>query len=174
VRFATSFGSEYQEIQVTNVIYSELRFAMRRPRRTDADLLRYAERLCEDMKVKLTPGRRRVLKELIACNRPVGAYELMERLGSDGRTLAPPSVYRPLALFVQLGIVRRLTTQNTYVIVRDELPDEAVPVMLICTECGSVRERSYPALEQALLADRFHVHGPIELQGTCEGCLPHP
>src|SRR3712207_7445630 len=107
---------------------------MRRPRATDADLLRYAERLCEDMKVRLTPARRRVLKELIASNRPLGAYELMERLGSNGRNLAPPSVYRPLALFVELGLVRRLTTQNKYVVVRDDLSDEVMPVVLICTE----------------------------------------
>ena len=158
---------------MTNVIHCELRFALRRPRRTDADLLRYAERLCEDMKVKLTPGRRRVLKELIACDRPVGVYELMERLGNDGRTITPSSVYRPLALFVQLGIVRRLATQNTYVVVRDEPSDEAVPVMLICTDCGSVRERSYSALEQALYSERFHVHGAVELLGTCESCQTH-
>ena len=167
------FGREYREIQVTSVIHCELRFALRRPRRTDADLLRYAERLCEDMKVKLTPGRRRVLKELIACDRPVGAYELMERLGRPGVALSPASVYRPLALFVQLGIVRRLATQNTYVAVRDEPSDEGVPVMLICTECGSVRERSYSALEQALYSERFHVHGAVELQGTCDGCATH-
>jgi Fur family transcriptional regulator, zinc uptake regulator len=168
-----SFGREYQEIQVTNVIHCELRFALRRPRRTDADLLRYAERLCEDMRVKLTPGRRRVLKELIACDRPVAAYELMERLGSNGGTLTPHSVHRPLALFVQLGIVRRLATQNTYVVVRDEPSDEAVPVMLICTDCGSVRERSYSALEQALYSERFQVHGALEVQGICESCQTH-
>ena len=155
---------------MNNVIHCELRFKLRRPRRTDADLLRYAERLCEDMKVKLTPGRRRVLKELIASGGPVGAHELAERLGHKGGAVVPASVHRPLALFVQLGIVRRLATQNTYLVVRDEPPDEAVPVMLICTDCGSVRERSYSALEQALYSDRFHVHDAVELLGTCESC----
>jgi Fur family zinc uptake transcriptional regulator len=159
---------------LTNVIHSELRFAlrrtMRRPRATDADLLRYAERLCEDMKVRLTPARRRVLKELIASNRPLGAYELMERLGSNGRNLAPPSVYRPLALFVELGLVRRLTTQNKYVVVRDDLSDEVMPVVLICTECGTVQEKCCPAIEQALRSERFQVEGSIELQGLCEDC----
>ena len=155
---------------MTNVIHSELRFALRRSRIANADLLRYAERLCDDMKLRMTPGRRRVLKELIACNRPVGAYELMERLGSSGKSLSPASVYRPLAFFVRLGIVRHLATQNTYVVIRNDVTDEALPVMLICTECGSVCEKSYPALEQALHAERFHTHGPVELQGICESC----
>jgi Fur family zinc uptake transcriptional regulator len=155
---------------VTNVIYSELRFAMRRPRRTNAEMLRYAERLCEDMKVQLTPARHRVLKELISCDRPVGAHELMERLGNDGKALAGPPVHRSLALFMQLGIVRHLTSQDTYMVVRDELPDDAVPVVLICTECGFVREKSYSALENALLSDRFQVPGAVEVLGTCESC----
>ena len=55
----------------------------------------YAEELCAERAQRLTPMRRNVLEALLTSHKPLGAYEIMERLAQRSRP-APITVYRAL------------------------------------------------------------------------------
>ena len=48
-----------------------------------------AEVLCAERGARLTPMRRQVLESLAASHRPLGAYEIIDRLGEAGPRPAP-------------------------------------------------------------------------------------
>ena len=54
-----------------------------------AAFLRHAEEVCLRDGIQLTPLRRRVLEELAKAERPLGAYDIVERLGRSRESLRP-------------------------------------------------------------------------------------
>jgi hypothetical protein len=53
--------------------------------RCEADAMAHAEALCAERAQRLTPTRRRVLEALVASHKPIGAYEIIDRLADRGR-----------------------------------------------------------------------------------------
>src|SRR5215470_13798044 len=52
--------------------------------RCSADAMAHAEALCAARAERLTPTRRQVLEALAASHRPLGAYEIIDRLAERG------------------------------------------------------------------------------------------
>jgi Fur family zinc uptake transcriptional regulator len=134
-----------------------------------------AERVCDRRGVKLTPLRRRILELVWRGHAPVGAYEILERLGSaDGRRAAPPTVYRGLEFLIAQGLVHRIESLNAFVgCAHPESPHEAQ--YLICEACGDAVEIEIDGLigqiGKAAAAQGFEVGGQtIEVRGHCQGC----
>ncbi len=124
----------------------------------------------------LTPSRRRILDELCLAGRPVGAYEMIDRMASaTGKRPAPISVYRALDFLVDNGLVHRLASRNAFLACAHGHSAHDPIVFLICDVCGSVREETSAGISaslaalagQAGFASRAHV---IELAGQCAGC----
>src|SRR6185437_6435925 len=65
-------------------------------RRCTNDALANADAICGTRGQRLTPIRRRVLQALLASHRPLGAYELIERVAARGVRPAPITIYRAL------------------------------------------------------------------------------
>ena len=76
--------------------------------------LAHAEALCAERAQRLTPMRRHVLQALLASHRPLGAYEIIERLADPGRP-APITVYRALDFLRDNGLVHRIESRNAFV-----------------------------------------------------------
>ena len=53
-----------------------------------------AEGLCRQRGLRFTALRRRVLTLVWQSHKPVGAYEILDKLGEEGRKAAPPTVSR--------------------------------------------------------------------------------
>jgi Fur family transcriptional regulator, zinc uptake regulator len=140
------------------------------------DLLERAERLCDSSQAgRLTPLRRRTLEILAEKHRPLGAYELLERLSADGRKIAPTTVYRTLDFLVAQGLVHRLQSRNAFVACATGHHEGEVVVFLLCEACGEVAESEAAHLgsELARLASAagFAPHAQIvELEGVCSRC----
>ena len=64
--------------------------------RCTAAAISHAERRCAERGERLTPMRRRVLEVLAASHQPLGAYEIMERVGGEGP--------RPTVLLTPSGV----------------------------------------------------------------------
>ena len=64
--------------------------------RCSTDAMAVAEARCVELGQRLTPMRRDVLAALLVSHRPLGAYEIMERLAPQGPRPAPITVYRAL------------------------------------------------------------------------------
>ncbi|GAC1558936.1 MAG: transcriptional repressor [Beijerinckiaceae bacterium] len=128
---------------------------------------------------KLTPGRQRALDVLEAAGRPLGAYDMMELLGKDGRRPAPISVYRALDFLVEHGFVHRLASRNAFLACAHRHTAHDPIAFLICDQCGRVDEATSPALSTSLdevagksgFVARAEV---IEIAGRCSQCREAP
>ncbi|MFK4753624.1 Fur family transcriptional regulator [Oceanobacter antarcticus] len=136
--------------------------------------LSQAQALCNDKGARLTRVRQRVLELIWQSHKPVGAYELLPALASDGFNSAPPTVYRALDFLLDLGLVHRLHSLNAYV--GCSHPGSSHPVcFFICECCGQAQELPDDKL-QALTRQVEQVlgvqvrHQLTELTGLCPGC----
>ncbi|MCK5914330.1 MAG: transcriptional repressor, partial [Desulfuromusa sp.] len=73
-----------------------------------------AEQLCQHRGKRFTAIRRRVFELVWQQHKPIGAYEVLEKLQQDGRA-APPTVYRALDFLLELGLVHRIASLNAFV-----------------------------------------------------------
>lgn len=151
--------------------------AERRSRSARAALAR-AEAACRARGARLTAIRRDVLASLHATHRPLGAYEIAERLAEEQpgrRRLAPVAIYRALEFLMAQGFVHRLASRNAFVACPGHHGASDRTVFLICEGCGGVDEVSPAALSQSvdrLLAEEgFEPHLQVlEITGRCSHC----
>ena len=127
-------------------------------------------------RVKLTPSRQAVLDILCDEGKPLGAYDLIDRMaGRSGKRPAPISIYRVLDYLVENGLAHRLSSRNAFLACAHQHAAEEPLAFLICDKCGAVSERTAPALrsainavaEEASFKRRTQV---IELTGVCANC----
>ncbi|MGL4975415.1 MAG: Fur family transcriptional regulator [Bosea sp. (in: a-proteobacteria)] len=141
-----------------------------------ATLLDRAETRCKQAGSRLTAIRRKVLEALLADHRPLGAYDIADRISPPaGRRVAPISIYRALDFLVEHGFVHRLSTRNAYVACPHEHAADEVIAFLICETCGGVDEDGASSLQQAMAAvAKSHSFSAqrqvVEITGLCEHC----
>lgn len=131
---------------------------------------------CACEKVPLTPGRRRVLDVLHSARRPLGAYELIERVATDtGKRPAPISVYRALDFLLENSLVHRLASRNAFMACEHGHDAREPVAFLICETCGTVTEATSEELAASLdaLAEAAQFTAKakvIEITGHCGAC----
>lgn len=126
--------------------------------------------------LNLTPGRQAVLDMLCEAGKPLGAYDMIDRLVDDnGRRPAPISVYRALDYLVENGLVHRLASRNAFLACGHRHKGAEPTVFLICERCGKVDESPSPSIGEGLLAlSKARGFKPsaqmIEVSGLCSAC----
>jgi len=136
--------------------------------------LKQADVLCRERGARLTEQRKIVLELLCMSEKPLSAYDLLERMRGIVRDPAPPTVYRALDFLIEQGLVHKIESLHTYV--GCEHPDHPhASQFLICDNCGEVAEVEDPGVATSLkLAGKtagFRIRRPIiELLGTCAQC----
>ena len=138
------------------------------------DLMRHAAELCAAQGLQWTPLRRRVFGSLVESGRPLGAYDLVERLGTEKR-IAPISVYRALDFLIEVGLIHRIATRNTYLPCHHDNGQHDATVFLVCTRCGSVDEVASPEIARGIdgttAAAGFRTDNRfVEIGGECQAC----
>jgi Fur family transcriptional regulator, zinc uptake regulator len=139
-----------------------------------ADALASARAICAQRGERFTELRGRVLELVWASHRPIGAYPILERLKADGRSAAPPTVYRALDFLMSAGLVHRIESLNAYIGCAH--PGERhASQFLICKACGTAVELDEPSVSDALSAAAgrrgFKVEARVvELSGACADC----
>lgn len=140
------------------------------------DALQRAKTLCDQRGARLTPIRREVLEALYETHRPLGAYDLIDRLSAgDRKTLAPITVYRALDFLMEQGFVHRLASCNAFVACPHDHGPQDLVAFLICDSCGGVDEMSSRPLSDALAgmlnAEKFAPRSQVlEISGVCGHC----
>ena len=133
-----------------------------------------AERLCRERGLRFTALRRRVLTLVWDSHKPIGAYDILDKLGTEGRAAAPPTVYRALDFLIEAGLVHRLDSLNAFI----GCPDPArlhTGQFLICRQCRTVVELDDRDID-SLVEDKARelgfsaVHQMLEIQGLCSDC----
>lgn len=133
-----------------------------------------AARLCAERGQRLTPHRRRALQILLEAERPLGAYDVLQRLTAYGFAAQPPVAYRALDFLIEQGLVHKLRETKTFLACRHPQEQHGA-AFLICRECGQVDEICLEprkgALGRAARAFGFHIERTImEAEGVCARC----
>ena len=137
-------------------------------------VLKRADALCRERGVRLTDQRKTVLRLLCTSDKPLSAYELLDRMRDVVRNPAPPTVYRALDFLLEQGLVHKLESLHAYVgCAHPEHPHASQ--FLICGDCGEVAELEDPGVAKSLNAAGkalgFRTKRPVvELLGTCAEC----
>src|SRR5467141_906258 len=143
--------------------------------RCSSDAMAAAEVLCAQRGQRLTAIRRKVLAALLGSHKPLGAYEIIDRLALKGPRLAPITAYRALEFLRENGLVHRIESRNAFIACVHNHAAGALVVFLICERCGAVGEASSTdvaaTLTSAAGAVGFTPKSPvIELTGVCTHC----
>jgi Fur family zinc uptake transcriptional regulator len=139
-----------------------------------AAALATAEQLCRERGLRFTATRRRVLELVWQSHKPIGAYDILEVLGQESKSAAPPTVYRALDFLIDAGLVHRLDSLNAFIGCPDPASRHAGQ-FLICRQCRSVTELSDSEIE-ALIAQKAAANGfsavrqMLEIEGLCNDC----
>jgi Fur family transcriptional regulator, zinc uptake regulator len=135
-----------------------------------------AERVCQERGERLTPTRARVLELLAGSAQPLGAYDLIELLGTgEGRRPAPITVYRALDFLLGQGLAHRIESRNAFVACDHAHGTGDVAVFLLCESCGAAAEACGEDVGHHLAAlargAGFEPRGQfIEIAGLCAAC----
>ncbi len=137
-------------------------------------ILAHAEDVCRRKKVRLTPQRRQVLEIVAESHAAVGAYEIMDRLTTDGKRPAPITVYRALDFLITQGLVHRLASLNAF-IACPRAGSRHGAQFLICKRCGNIGELNDHSVDRAIAGAAsdvgFSVSAPVvEVAGLCMNC----
>lgn len=135
-----------------------------------------AEQLCLSRGVQLTPMRHKVLELIWHSHKAVKAYDLLDQIRPVNDAAKPSTVYRALDFLLEQGLIHRVESLNAFVgchcsgTRHDQL-------LLICTTCNTVEERSAPLVLSALAgeldnAEFIPQRKTIEIHGLCKSCRP--
>jgi len=129
---------------------------------------------CESRGLRLTPLRLRVLELIAAEEKPVKAYDLLDRLKDEHGSAAPPTVYRALDFLLENRFIHKLESINAYVGCHH--PEEAHQVpFLICDRCAAALEVCDERVSR-LLSEQARERGfrpsaqTLEVHGLCAAC----
>jgi Fur family zinc uptake transcriptional regulator len=111
----------------------------------------------------------------LSTHRPLGAYELIDRLAAHGTRPAPITIYRALDFLLAQGLVHRIESRNAFVACIHKHDAGDPVVFLLCDRCGAVGEAASlsaaKALNAAARAVGFTPKTPvIEIAGICAHC----
>lgn len=135
-----------------------------------------ARAVCEERGVRFTELRERVFREIASSHKPLGAYDIIDRLAVDSKRLAPISVYRIIEVLEAAGLVHRLESKNAYFACHSDHDHAAASLVLLCVACGRVAETDAPGARDAIACvtqnSNFQVADAVlEIKGRCGDCV---
>ncbi|GJD50948.1 hypothetical protein OPKNFCMD_3698 [Methylobacterium crusticola] len=140
-----------------------------------AGLVDRAERMARERGLQFTALRRRTLEVVAGEGRPLGAYDIAERLSAPGKRVAAVSVYRALDFLTENGLVHRIASRNAFVPCEHGHGGGESAVFLICRRCGTVDETVSAEIERSLdhtlaRAGFKPASRIVEIEGECGAC----
>lgn len=138
------------------------------------EALTQARAICIEQGGRLTPQRQQILELVWQEHKPVGAYELLERLREAGVKAAPPTVYRALEFLLEHGLIHRIESLNAYTgCTAPGTPHHGQ--FLVCSQCQHVAELDDSAIDRQLNASARQLgfvieHQTVEISGLCPRC----
>lgn len=137
--------------------------------------LSHADSVLKQHNQKWTVPRRLIFDALVVQTKPQSAYQLIDHIVSTtGHTLKPPSAYRALQFFQEVGLAVKVEGLNAFMLCRGH--DHGTQhVFFVCDACGDTNEHCNSQISESLLHSAQHVGFKptkqiIELHGECRNC----
>jgi len=138
-------------------------------------LIKLASEYCEQNKHRLTQPRLTVLKIIASSNKPLRAYEVLEKLGKTMENPKPPTAYRAIEFWQEHHFIHRIESLNAYFACEAGHRHKGSQFM-ICDDCGDVTETHLCDLpkplkesttKNAFIPSRWN----FEVHGICAKCV---
>lgn len=127
---------------------------------------------CSEFGKSATPQRIAIIQALSESKTGVSAYDLLAQLQQKGHSFNISTIYRVLDFWIELGLIHKIDSNNTYLICNDNHHDH-FHLLLHCDKCDQVEE-SCAVSKQIHLPDGFGFlpkkNQVIEVVGTCAEC----
>ncbi len=133
---------------------------------------------CRKEGLRATELRCRVLEILLESHRALGAYDILDRLRTEGLSSQPPIAYRALDFLQTHGFVHRIERLNAFIAcAHPDTPHS--PAFLICRDCRTVAEANIDLTDtrlgrQATQAGFLIEQSLAEAIGLCPACAENP
>lgn len=129
--------------------------------------------ICEETGIKLTHQRLEIFKKIMSAYDHPSAEVIHRRLREKLPTIAIDTVYRTLATFDELGIVKKLQVMGEGALFDANLDRHH---HFVCTRCKGVEDIYWPEFDNSLLPEKAGRMGQVqsrhlELRGICNRCL---
>ncbi|MFY7697861.1 MAG: Fur family transcriptional regulator [Legionella sp.] len=130
---------------------------------------------CDSLQMKLSALRKEVLYILWHAQKPLKAYEILERLLTTKANSKPPTVYRSLDFLVNLGVAHKIESIQSYTLCCKPDAHLNSELLMVCTYCRQVTELHDAAFQLLVmeLAQKTNFRlkeDTIELKGLCSLC----
>ena len=138
------------------------------------NLLEKAYQYCIKNGLRYTEPRKLVLKILLAETKPLGAYDILQKLALELDDPKPPTVYRAIQFWHQEGFIHCIDSLKSYVAcLHGHHVGQAQ--FLICNDCNFVKELECsidfsPVTTSANLIDFSILNCTVEIKGQCTDC----
>ena len=97
----------------------------------------------------MTDQRKAVLRLSCESDKPLSAYELLDRMRGVVNNAAPPTIFRALDVLLEQGLVHKLKRLHAYVGCA-HLGHPHACQFLICDDCGEVAELDDASVARSL------------------------
>lgn len=138
---------------------------------TRKSLMTIAAQYCDDKKLRLTPPRLHVLSILSKANEPMGAYDILDKLGQHIERPKPPTAYRAIDFWRSHGFIHKIESLNSYMTCCEDHSHKNVH-FLVCDGCQGVQEVHLHDQKEDVLPTGFVAKKTVtETHGTCKTCV---
>ena len=138
------------------------------------NLLEKAYKHCVAHGYRFTHPRERVLKILVDESKPLGAYDILQRLSCEMSKPNPPTVYRAIQFWHQEGFIHCIDSLKSYVACASG-HHIGQTQFFVCNQCDFVKElesnMDFSPVARSAQAIRFAIKNcTVEIKGLCEQC----
>ena len=135
--------------------------------------LEHLKHICDEAGIKLTHQRLEIFREMITATDHPSAELIHKRLQQKMPTVAIDTVYRTLATFNELGIVKKLHVMGERALFDANLTRHH---HFVCTRCKRVQDVYWPEFDNSMVPEKAARMGHIqsrhlELRGICNHCM---
>ena len=138
------------------------------------ECMKHAEDVCQSKGDRLTDLRRNIFELLVKAEKPLKAYDIVEKMRDLGKRMHPTTIYRILDFLTSNGLVHRVDALNAYIACTKNHGDHP-SLLFICSNCSKTAEIDDPVLcgsihENLVKLGMSYNNSCIEVKGQCEHC----
>lgn len=131
------------------------------------------KKICDESGIKLTHQRLEIFREMMLSSDHPSVEIIYERLNKRIPTIAIDTVYRTLATFDELGVIKKLHVMGERALFDINLDQHH---HFVCTRCKSVQDIYWPEFDSTNPPEAAKQMGQItsrhlEIRGICKDCM---
>ena len=135
--------------------------------------IEFLKKICSEAGIKLTHQRLEIFQEMMLSDDHPSADVLYERLKKRNPTIAIDTVYRTLATFDKLGMIKKVHVMGERTLFDKNLDQHH---HFVCTRCKAVQDIYWPEFDTTSPPTEASQIGRvtsrhIEIRGVCNNCI---